>query len=394
MKKIRIGLFGLNANSNNLGCAALSYSFVGILLDIITKKDGKYLITLYDSVNSSLTDVSMFNHSNAQFEMYRYNKKNIKELLSKLKEEDIVFDFTAGDSFTDYYGLDRFVKRTFNKTLVIIAGKRLVLGPQTYGPFDSVISKVWARYVLNHTAQIYARDALSKTRAENLKIQKPVKLVTDVAFSLKYDKSLYTDIIPKNKTNIALNFSGLLYSGGYTRNNQFDLTVDYQRYCKGVMDYLSSKQEQYNIWLLPHATSKNDDFPDNDLIPVRQLSSEYNFVLQAPSFTTPMEAKSFISQMDIFSGARMHATIAAFSSGVATIPFSYSVKFEGLYDELEYQYCIHGKTDTTDEAINKTIEYIENVSILRDAQRKSLSIIDNKMASFVSNLQLLFLDLK
>ena len=35
----------------------------------------------------------------------------------------------------------------------------------------------------------------------------------------------------------------------------------------------------------------------------------------------------------------MHATIGAISSGVATIPFSYSRKFEGLFGNLEYPLC-------------------------------------------------------
>ncbi|MGJ7723542.1 polysaccharide pyruvyl transferase family protein [Escherichia coli] len=39
-------------------------------------------------------------------------------------------------------------------------------------------------------------------------------------------------------------------------------------------------------------------------------------VVVAERFTNPITAKSYISSIDFFTGARMHATIAAFSAGV------------------------------------------------------------------------------
>ena len=50
-------------------------------------------------------------------------------------------------------------------------------------------------------------------------------------------------------------------------------------------------------------------------------------------FKTAIQAKSYISNMDVFLGSRMHSTIGAISSGVATIPLSYAYKFEALYKE-------------------------------------------------------------
>ena len=46
-----------------------------------------------------------------------------------------------------------------------------------------------------------------------------------------------------------------------------------------------------------------------------------------------MEAKSHISGMDFFIGSRMHACIAAYSSGVPVFPLGYSRKFTGLFAE-------------------------------------------------------------
>ena len=82
--------------------------------------------------------------------------------------------------------------------------------------------------------------------------------------------------------------------------------------------------------------------------------------------------------MDIFIGARMHATIAAFSAGVITIPTGYSRKFKGLYDSIEYPYVIDLQNMTTSEAIEKTLEYIENSYMLEKQIMESKMLIDLK----------------
>lgn len=62
--------------------------------------------------------------------------------------------------------------------------------------------------------------------------------------------------------------------------------------------------------------------------------------------------------MDLLIAARMHASIAAYSSGVPVIPFAYSRKFEGVYNDLKYPYIINGRELSTEEAVLKTINYI------------------------------------
>ena len=103
-----------------------------------------------------------------------------------------------------------------------------------------------------------------------------------------------------------------------------------------------------------------------------------------------MEAKSIISAMDIFIGARMHATIAAISSGVATIPFSYSRKFEGLFNYLNYPYVISGRSETTEAAIAKTKKWIENVTELNAAVYKSGEYIQAQKDDFLNKISQIF----
>jgi polysaccharide pyruvyl transferase WcaK-like protein len=91
-----------------------------------------------------------------------------------------------------------------------------------------------------------------------------------------------------------------------------------------------------------------------------------------------MEAKSYISGMDLFIGARMHATIAAISSGVPVIPFSYSRKFEGLFSSLGYPYVVQGTKWESQKAIDETIGWIDSLNVLKEEIDACKTIIDEK----------------
>ena len=82
----------------------------------------------------------------------------------------------------------------------------------------------------------------------------------------------------------------------------------------------------------------------------------------------------------------MHATVAAFSMKVPTVSIAYSRKFKGLYGSLGYNYIIDAKEVTLEEAINKTIFYVENRLLLKKDIEKSLLIVHKKNNEFISSL--------
>jgi polysaccharide pyruvyl transferase WcaK-like protein len=94
--------------------------------------------------------------------------------------------------------------------------------------------------------------------------------------------------------------------------------------------------------------------------------------------------------MDIFLGARMHSTIGAFSAGVPVIPFSYSRKFEGLFQSLEYPYVLNARELDTNACLKKTIEWIDNCSILALDMNEGHKIIQSRTANFTERLDSLF----
>ena len=174
---------------------------------------------------------------------------------------------------------------------------------------------------------IFARDRMSFDCARELLPQKPVERTIDAAFFLPYEKTAFDG----EKTKVGINISGLLWHGGYTRNNQFGLRSDYSRTMLGILDAFSSRQD-VELHLISHVIGR-PDFVDEDTHVVGELQARYPRAIVAPAFRTPVEAKSYIAGMDFFAGARMHACIAAVSSGVPVYPLAYSRKFNGLFVE-------------------------------------------------------------
>ena len=79
--------------------------------------------------------------------------------------------------------------------------------------------------------------------------------------------------------------------------------------------------------------------------------------------------------------------MARFSSGVVTLPFAYSPKFEGLYESIGYPYLIDGRKLSTDEAVGLTLKYLDETEKLREAQHQALDKASQNLGAFSADLR-------
>lgn len=378
-----IGALGLEFGCGNKGCEALAFSFIGILNQVAKSHGDIYDVRI--GIQCDLDRIgSKLDCSNLRLSCFSLGKITDLALKINIFEKcDIIYDFTSGDSFSDIYGLRRFLRWTMNKQCVILAKKPLVLGSQTYGPYNSLIAKLWASHILRKAYRVYARDELSKATVEKLAKRSDVIQTVDVAFSLPFDQGQYS-IKDNGKLKIGFNPSGLLWAGGYNRNNQFSLTIDYPAYCIRVLKNLM-ESGKYEIYLIPHVLSTDLSSIDNDMVACEEIKKRFPSLIMSPWFDTPMDAKSFISNMDVFIGSRMHATIAAFTTGVVTIPVSYSRKFEGLFNSIGYPYVISATKCDTEKAVQDTLAYVNNFDrlheIVNDKRKTVVSGVDDLLKS-------------
>lgn len=386
---MKIGLMGFEFSSPNKGCEALTYSIINIINEL--GYNGENTI-IYNFSGSGLGNIPN------QFSKFKFKEVEPKlkdfsfNYIRAIKNCDVILDVTMGDSFSDIYSEKYYNHLIINKKIAELLCKNYILLPQTYGPFHSTKSSKKAISVFLKAKKIYCRDEISKELLEKKYNIKNVELASDMAFILPYNKEKY-NFNSTSKKKLGINVSGLLYRGGFNSNNQFDLSIDYKEYIEKIIKYFIDTNE-YEIHLISHVIDLSKDSYDDDYKVCEKIQEKFPECILAPDFKTPIEAKSYISNMDIFIGSRMHATIASFSSNVLTIPVSYSRKFEGLFNSLNYEYVINGRKETTNTAFEKTIQYIKNSELLKKQQIKSLEVIEEKSKKFINSLKNIMSEIK
>lgn len=373
---MKIAIMGFEFNSSNKGCEALTYSFITMLLECFDKE-----IEVY---NYSYGEFGNFvkHFPNVRFYMRRPRLKDIRDW-GKIKKEfddyDFIFDVTFGDGFSDIYGKKWNVLTNILKTIAIISHTPFILLPQTYGPYKHPLLKEWAKYIVTHADVAYSRD-IESAEYMNQFCKNKVVTLTDMAFILSYDKHKFQ--VDSMKKHIGVNISSLLWDSDYAKKNKFGLKVDYVTYIKELIRELLT-DPQIVVHLIPHVVETDDyENPENDVRScesVKQLFSTKR-VIVAPCFENPMDAKSYISKMDFFIGARMHSTIGAVSAGIPTVPFAYSKKFKTMFGNLEYDYVLDARAINTEEAVQMTIDYISKKEMLGMAAKHANELGEKKLS--------------
>lgn len=382
MKEINIAIFGAPINNVNLGCQALTYSLIN-LLEEISKKNSyifKYYIFEWEpdekkkqdfckKINLSYQNIILKKTGN-----YNGILRKIKHLKDNRNMEDILslcdfaIDLTEGDSFSDIYGNTRF------NTLMGIKEKveslcPLILGSQTYGPFNKEKNIKKSANILQKATVVFARDNISKEYVKSISNVDSI-ITCDLAFRLPYnhiDSKIKRNL--KYTKKIGFNVSGLLISNAFeTTKKSFTLKTNYDIFVENVLKYLL--QSNYEIHLIGHVGA--------DYLINKQLKAKYQQLILAPEFNDPMNAKSYISNMDLFIGSRMHATIGALTSNTPVIPVAYSRKFKGLFDSVNLKTVVDMQELTTEQSVEEVIKLIENFNYTKEQSKESYRMAINK----------------
>jgi polysaccharide pyruvyl transferase WcaK-like protein len=128
---------------------------------------------------------------------------------------------------------------------------------------------------------------------------------------------------------IAINVSGLLAGGVGPHGGR---AVTYRAAMGGLVRHILAADPSAQVVLVPHVLGPA---AESDLGACRQLADELGpRVVAAPPVADPAVVKGLIARSTWFCGARMHATIAALSTGVPAAAVAYSDKFAGTFAEV------------------------------------------------------------
>lgn len=368
----------MHAGSGNHGCEAIANSMSKmlqsspedkkpILISYYADEDEKYSLgDLYKVVQER----SFNNHKLAHILYYGYR------LLTKDKESFIRYRFgkylskknqsakypvavsIGGDNYCyDVMLNDLFLSNTaFNAQ----GSKTVLLGcsvePESLQRQDIVED-------LNKYSLIIARETITY-EALKAKLSNPERVIylPDPAFTLDIDYIRLPDGFkqPKEDDNgnlkggmVGINISPLIQSNesveGITKAN-------YEKLIEFIIE-----NTDMSIALIPHVVWDRND----DRKPLNQLFDKYKDTGRVVLIedNNCRQLKYIISKCRFFIGARTHATIAAYSTGVPTLVVGYSVKARGIAKDLfgtddNYVIPVQGLKDEMD--LVNAFQYIQD----------------------------------
>lgn len=323
-------LFYGNGGAGNHGCEAIVRGTVELLGNI-----NKYLIhsdTPNEDIQYGLSDLAEITPAVSKrvhdlHFLLAYSKLKLTgnyvdmdglyylPAIKKLKREVNIALSVGGDNYCyGGTGIYAYLNRAYHKQ-----GIKTVLWGCSIEP--NVVKHSDVAMDLSDYDGIITRESITYEAVKN--IQKNCHLFPDPAFFMP---SKQCEIDPRLELDnvIGINVSHVIIS------NESNNGIVYKNY-KQLIDYIL-KETDSSIALIPHVVWNRN----NDCIILNQLYKDFNQnerLILVEDHIAP-ELKYIISKCRFFVGARTHATIAAYSTGVPTLVVGYSVKARGIARDL------------------------------------------------------------
>ncbi len=265
-----------------------------------------------------------------------------------IAESRAILDVSGGDSFTDLYGAKRFRTMVLSKRLALDSGKTLILLPQTLGPFQNAENRAEAVDILRRARAVWVRDKGSFAFLQDMLgadfDPEKHRLGLDMAVALP-------QVAPKAGLSArvkgwleardfplaGLNVSGLLAMQPEAARKTFRLAERHDRQLDRAAAAMLDHDPDLRLLLVPHV-HQAEGAAESDLSAARALKARLGAgyaerIEIVEGQLNAMELKWVLARLDWFAGARMHATIGAFSSGTPTLGLGYSDKAAGVFDQ-------------------------------------------------------------
>lgn len=406
-------LNGCSPDTGNLGVSALLYSLLeglrervpGALLSIIGL--GKPRTSLQPFGESGpVYPVLPLNHSRRFYSPRSTSNYSIwnrlgipmSRMARLVRSADALLDVSAGDSFTDLYGLQRFELICFLKEAVLARGIPLILLPQTYGPFQHRSAEDRAAAIVKRAAAVWSRDADSAAVAQSLLARggasnhRQHAQGVDLAFTLPSHQprsaeraARFSELRSRAACLVGLNISGLIYNRPQSAQAAFSLKADYREVVTRLLARFLEHRDVHAV-LVPHVIAEPGSY-ESDPDACRHVHSSLPPDLQdrvqvAPACSDPREVKWYISQCDWFCGTRMHSTIAALSSGVPAASIAYSMKTRGVFETCGVaEEVFDPRTSATEEVIAQVYQSWCRRATIRNALDTHLPAVKERSQS-------------
>ncbi|MDD5432014.1 MAG: polysaccharide pyruvyl transferase family protein [Candidatus Omnitrophica bacterium] len=307
--------------------------------------------------------------------------KSKHESLNAYNDCDIIVDLSGDGISTDYTVLSLYL-RLYSLFCGMIAKKKIILLGQTIGPIKGRINLFLTRFILSKANVIVLREERSFDYMIRHKfLRKNLVLGTDNALLLEPDiegaeNVLFKNVILPNSKLIGLSPSAIVYKWFPDNASNADMKKEYIRSVAGVIDILIENYK-FKVLLIPHVISSVDNDDLEVCKEIYKAVKNKNDITLLPEYYNGAILKGIIARLHFLITFRMHAAVAAISSGVPVICWSYNDKFEGLIgDKMGLsQYIVNIRENNLSEVMKKTLILVEQVE--NDYQNITYSLKKN-----------------
>lgn len=360
-----------HAGSKNHGCEALVRGTVNIIENI--DENAEFVLSSYDAqADKNIEDVEIkaaktreltkletiiaaldlkLNHS----EVYAL-KKMYSPIIKDAQDCDIYLS-VGGDTYCygDNHGVQVLTEELKK------SGKKVVLWGASIGAEDLTEEKLRSLGVFD---AVFAREPLTYELLKEKNANENIFLFSDPAFCMERVDVDPIDGFTKENT-IGLNVSPLVAAGNPKIKN---IVEDFIMYV--------FENTTMSIMLVPHVVEeKNNDY--EFMKPIYDRFADTGRITILPPDLDARQYKGYIAKTRFFIGARTHATIAAYSSGVPTIVLGYSVKAKGIAKDIfgEEKFVLDSKALSDSKPLRDAfIRMIENENEIKEELMKSIPL--------------------
>lgn len=310
---------------------------------------------------------------------YRFFNRFIS-IKNPFHKYDIIIDLNT-DSLNEHYGYSLPIFTIINIYLALIVKKPVVTSGASIGIFKSHFMELIVKLVLDNVKIIAAREEMTIQYLKKIGVNKPrICLTADHAFLMqpidkeKAEELLYNEQIKYNRPLVGISPSELIHR--YLFYSIKDKKIKYDKYIELIVELIErlSKKLNATIILIPHSVAPTeDDRIVSEKIFMQSKNNNKVFLLKGDYVAN--ELKGIIGLCDIFIGCRMHASIAASSSGVPTVSTAYGHKFNGILGKMldQEKYIINIENMEYDDLLFKLENTVIDLFNNKDAISKELN---------------------
>jgi polysaccharide pyruvyl transferase WcaK-like protein len=321
--------------------------------------------------------------------------------LRHIYDLDLVVSMAGGDSFSDIYGFGRFLYVALPQLLALFLGKRLILLPQTLGPFKAKPTRWIAKYILSHADTVYSRDRIALSNGNlpigNGRHARDVRFCYDVGFVVNPRPPATSEPVLRSLSRgassslVGLNVSGLLAMGGYNQQNMFGLKGDYKQLMARLISFFIDSRDA-NVLLIPHVFGAEEN-PESDSAACQALYRSLRPLLGDKLHVVEgaydqNEIKHIIGMCDFFIGSRMHACIAALSQSIPALAIAYSDKFMGVLQTLDIDALVaDARKMDEDSIVSAAARTYDQRSSIRQCLNRKIPLVKETVLSLFADVE-------